>query len=146
MPSLTLQRSKQWLEEKGWHVGIVEQWNQWSRTRRDLYGLMDLVAIRHDLPGVWGVNAVDDGGVQQHIRKYLNGWTDEKKDRTYGPNPHLPVWLACGNRFSIFGWGKRNSAGYGSRKVWTLRVTEFVLNKQTHAVETKEVANIETPS
>lgn len=92
---------------------------------------MDLVAVRHDFKGVWGVNAVDDSGVQEHRKKYLDGYTIDRgarKGQWSGPNTHLPVWLAAGNRFSIFAWGKRSSDGRGSRKVWTLRLVEFELN------------------
>ncbi len=137
MASIPLQRSKAWLKEKGWHVWIVERWNQFAGVRQDMYGCIDLVAIRHDLRGVWGINACGED-VQGHVKKYLNGWEHPKKG-LQPPNPHLPVWLAGGNRFSIFGWGKRSMSGYGSRKVWTLRVVEFLLNGQTHAIETKEI-------
>lgn len=131
MASIPLQRSKQWLEEKGWHVWITEVWNSWAHIRQDLYGLHDLAAIRHDSPGVWGINACEDSGaVSEHIKRYLNGGiieTGKKKGQTFPPNAHLPVWLAAGNRFSIMGWGKRSSEGRGSRKVWTLRMVEFFL-------------------
>lgn len=127
MSSLALQRSKKYLEEKGWHVAIVEHWNQWAHIRQDLFGLHDLVAVRHDSNGVWGINACEDNGaVQAHCSKYLNGYNDPKRGRQL-PNPHLSVWLASGNRFSLFGWGKRSSDGRGSRKVWTLRVMEAYL-------------------
>ena len=125
---MALQRSKAYLEEKGFHVWIVEVWNSWTHTRRDLYGLCDLVAIRHAREGIWGINAAEDNGaVQEHVKKYLNGWLDPKKGQQ-PPNPHLPVWLSGKNRFSIFGWGKRSSDGRGSRKVWTLRIMEAYLD------------------
>lgn len=128
MSAVALQRSKQYLEDKGWHVAITEKWNQWAHIRQDLYGLHDLVAVRHDSNGVWGVNACEDNGaVQGHIEKYLNGYEHPTKGHQL-PNPHLPVWLAAGNRFSIMGWGKRSSDGRGSRKVWTLRIMESYLD------------------
>lgn len=127
MGAVPLQRTKAWFEDKGWHCWIVEHFNPWSHTRQDMYGFADLTAIRHDSNGVWAVNACQDNGeVQAHVDKYINGWVDVKKGKTYGPNPHLPVWLAAGNRFSIFGWGKRG--GVGKRKTWTLRAVEFYLN------------------
>lgn len=98
-------------------------WNQWSHTRSDGYGFIDLTAIRHDFKGVWGINACAED-VQEHIRKYTEGWDHPKKGRQ-PPNPHLPVWLSGGNRFSIFGWGKRGAMG--KRKMWTLRVAEAYL-------------------
>jgi hypothetical protein len=126
--AIALQRSKKYLEQKGWHVWIVEHFNQWAHVRQDLYGFGDLVAIRHDSNGVWAINAcTDEGEVKSHIDKYLNGYDNPKKGRQ-PPNPHLPVWLASKNRFSLFGWGKRNQGGIGSRKVWTLRIIEFYLN------------------
>lgn len=128
MASIPLQRSKAYLEEKGWHVWIVEVWNQWAHIRQDMYGFADLVAIRHDMKGVWAINACEDNGgaVTDHVKKYLNGWDHPKKGRQ-PPNSHLPIWLSAGNRFSIMGWGKRCIAGTGSRKVWTLRMVEFFM-------------------
>lgn len=136
MASISLQRSKKWLEEKGWHVWVTEVWNSWAHIRVDQYGLHDLVAIRHDSPGVWGINACEDNGsVKGHVDKYLDGWDHPEKGRQ-GPNVHLPVWLASGNRFSIFGWGKRGAMG--KRKAWTLRVVDFYLDGAE--VKWKEVA------
>lgn len=127
MGAIALQRSKAWLEKRGWHCWIVEHFNPWAHIRQDAYGMLDLIAIRHDFKGVWGVNATQDNGeVQEHVSKYSDGYDDTKKGRQ-PPNPHLPVWLSGNNRFSIFGWGKRASDGRGSRKVWTLRVVEAYL-------------------
>ena len=126
MASIPLQRSKAWLEEKGFHVWIVEHFNPFAHIRQDMYGFADLVAIRHDMKGVWAINACGEN-VKEHIGKYLNGWTHPKKGQQ-PPNPHLPVWLCGGNRMSIMGWGKRSSDGKGSRKVWTLRLVEFYLD------------------
>jgi len=94
-----------------------------------MYGLHDLTAIRHDQRGIWGINACEDNGaVSEHIKKYLDGWDHPKKGRQ-PPNPHLACWLAGGNRFSIFGWGKRGDRG--KRKTWTLRVVDFYLDGAT---------------
>lgn len=126
MSAVPLQRTKKWLQDKGWHVWITEIFNPWAHIRQDMFGLHDLCAIRHDSNGVWGINAAEDNGaVAGHIRKYIDGWEHPKKG-WIGPNPHLPVWLAAGNRFSIFGWGKRGDRG--KRKLWTLRVVEFYLD------------------
>lgn len=132
MASISLQRSKAYLEDKGWHVWITEVWNSWAHIRQDAFGLMDLMAVRHDSKGVWGLNACEDNGaVQEHVKAYLNGGirkSGKHKGEPFPPNPHLPVWLAAGNRFSIMGWGKRSSDGQGSRKIWTLRMLEASLN------------------
>lgn len=127
MSAIALQRSKKWLEKRGWHCWITEHFNPWARIRQDAFGLFDLMSIRHDSNGVFGINACeDDGEVKAHVDRYLNGYVDIRKGRTYGPNNHLPVWLAAGNRFSIMGWGKRGAQG--KRKTWTLRMVEFSLD------------------
>lgn len=141
MGSVPLQRSKAWLEDKGWHVYVTEVWNSWAHIRQDLYGLHDLVAIRHDSSGVWGINACEDNGaVSGHVSKYLDGYEHPKKGHM-PPNAHLPVWLAAGNKFSIFGWGKRGAVG--KRKVWTLRVLEAYLDGAE--VKFREAVTIEEP-
>lgn len=124
MSAVPYQRTNKWLKDRGWHTWRWETFNQWSHTRLDGYGLIDITAIRHDFKGVWGINACGED-VKSHVDKYLNGYDHPKKGRQ-GPNPHLPVWLSGGNRFSIFGWRKRGGAG--ERKTWQLRVVEFYLD------------------
>lgn len=128
MSSIALQRSKRYLELKGWHVDVLERWLMGANIRKDFLGLGDLGAVRHDFKGTWYVNACEDNGaVAEHIKAYLNGGirkSGKMKGQPFPPNPHLPV-LLCGNRFSIFGWGMRGAAG--KRKTWTLRMVDFYL-------------------
>ena len=42
-----LQRSKKLLEEQGYLVAIVERWNPWAKVRQDLFGIIDLLAIKY---------------------------------------------------------------------------------------------------
>jgi len=140
--SIPLQRSKQYLEEKGFHVWILEHWNSWVHIRQDAWGLADLGAFRHDVKGTWYVNACEDNGaVSEHIKAYLNGGirkNGKHMGESFPPNPHLPVMLAAGNRFSIMGWGKRCRDGRGTRKEWTMRLIEFYLDGAE--VKWKEIA------
>lgn len=148
MASIPLQRTKAWLEAQGYHVAICERWNQWAHVRQDQFGINDLEAIRHDKPGVWGLNATGDGEIQAHIHKYLNGGIIEngkRKGETFPPNPHLPIWLSAGNRFSIIGWGKRCQDGRGSRKVWTLKIMDLKLGN-AGVIYPEEAVNDHDPS
>lgn len=142
MASIALQRSKEWLEKKGWHVDVLERWIMGANIRKDFLGLGDLGAVRHDFKGTWYINACEDNGaVTDHIKSYLNGGirkSGKMKGQPFPPNPHLPV-LLCGNRFSIFGWGMRG--GRGERKTWTLRVVEFFL--EGPEVKWKEIPTID---
>lgn len=42
------QRSLAYLREQGYHVEIVEKWNSFNRSRKDLWGWADLLAIKRD--------------------------------------------------------------------------------------------------
>jgi hypothetical protein len=79
---------------------------------------MDLVAIRSDVTGVLGIQCCS-GDVTAHLKKYLEGWTDERTGKVWGPNEFLPIWKAAGNKILIHSWTKRGERG--KRKVWTLR-------------------------
>ncbi|USE79503.1 hypothetical protein NDR89_23210 [Cupriavidus gilardii] len=40
------QRSKEYLESQGYLVAIVERWNPFAKVRQDLFGFIDLLAVR----------------------------------------------------------------------------------------------------
>lgn len=42
------QRSKKLLEDQGYLVAIVEKWNVHAKVRQDLFGFVDLLAIREN--------------------------------------------------------------------------------------------------
>lgn len=105
-------RSKQALEKEGYLVARTEHWNGFARIRQDLYGIIDMVAIKEGHPGVLGVQTTSGDHVMDHFKKAL-------------ANKALPVWLKTGNRFEIHGW--RKILGEGSRPTWQCR--NVVLNE-----------------
>lgn len=40
------QRSLKYLREQGYTAEVTEKWNQWAKIRQDLFGIIDLVAIK----------------------------------------------------------------------------------------------------
>jgi hypothetical protein len=40
------QRSMAYLKKEGYRVAVVERWNPHARIRQDLFGVIDLLAIR----------------------------------------------------------------------------------------------------
>jgi hypothetical protein len=123
MSTLSLQRSKKLLEAQGFHVGILEHWNQWAHIRQDFLQLADLGAIHPDHNGTTYVQACGED-VSSHVAKLLCGYTDAK-GKIWPPNPHLSPLLRSGNKFFIWAWRLRGSQG--KRKTYQLRQIEFVL-------------------
>lgn len=100
------QRTLGELKKRGYTSAIVERWNQWAKVRQDLYGFIDVLAIKEGEPGVLAVQATSDSNVAARITKI-------------SALPAAQVWLKSGNRIVVWGWGKKGKAG--KRKLWTLR-------------------------
>lgn len=87
------QRTLKYLRDQGYKADVVEYWNSFARVRRDLFGIIDIVAVKIGCPGVLGVQATSYSNVSARIRKAKENTT-------------LPVWIAAGNPFVIHGWRK----------------------------------------
>jgi hypothetical protein len=103
-------RSLERLRKEGWTAGVVEKWIPMTKQRLDLFGCIDIVAVR---PGqTLGVQATSDSNVNGRITKSIQ-------------LPGLLAWLQASNRFQVWGWGKKGKKG--QRKLWSLRIQEIVL-------------------
>lgn len=105
-------RSLARLKSDGWTSAIVEKWNPHARIRQDLFGCIDLVAVR---PGcVLGVQAC--AGASHAARR-----TKAEEE------PRLREWLRAGATFQVWSWSKQGP--HGKRKLWTLRRETAVLTE-----------------
>lgn len=43
-------KARRWLEKSGWTVDVTEHWNHFSKRRHDLFGFVDMIAIRAGAP------------------------------------------------------------------------------------------------
>jgi hypothetical protein len=82
------------LRREGFTAGVVERWLPYARMRSDLFGCMDVVAVRGGEPGVLGVQATTAANLAARLKKAKQ-------------QPELRAWLAAGNRFAVFAWHKR---------------------------------------
>jgi hypothetical protein len=98
------QRSLKHLRAAGYHVEIVERWNQWSRSRHDLFNMFDLLALHPDGTLV-GVQVTSTDHVAERVAKLE-------------ANPLLAIWITK-NTAVVHGWAKRGPRG--KRKLWTLK-------------------------
>ena len=108
------QRSLAALRKDGWTCEIVEHWNSFSRTRRDLFGGLDILAIRDG--ETLGVQTTSGTNVSARLAKIK-------------AEPRLAQWLRAGNRLMVHGW--RKVGARGAVKKWECRVEEVTLEALT---------------
>ncbi len=97
------------LREAGFTCGVVEKWNMHAKIRQDLFGFIDIVAMRGD---VIGVQATTMANKSSHVDKILA----EKRAR---------LWLLAGGRIQLWSW--RKLAVKVNRKSWQADVMEITL-------------------
>lgn len=108
MPSLPTQRTLAALRAAGYEVDISERYNHFSRKKNDLFGFIDLVAIRAG--EILGVQATGNEHGATRMRKIE-------------AEPRAGLWLRAGGRIEVWSWDLRGARG--KRKAWTLRRLAF---------------------
>lgn len=88
------QRSLAYLRDEGYLVAIVEHWNPFARIRQDMFGFIDLLAIRRDETLAVQVTA---SGVSSRVKKIE-------------ASPHLGRVREAGWKIFVHGW-RKNAAG-----------------------------------
>lgn len=94
------------LREDGYHAQVVEKWNPFAHIRQDLFGAIDIIAVKKDQPGCLGIQTTSTPNMSARIDKSLT-------------LPAMRAFVEAGNRFMVWGWAKRGARG--ERKVWTLK-------------------------
>jgi hypothetical protein len=82
------------LRRAGYLVDVCERWVPRANVRRDLFTVIDVVAITVGKP-ILGVQATSLANVSARVKKAREC-------------PALAVWLRTGARFQVFGWTKRH--------------------------------------
>lgn len=104
------QRSLKYLREVKKHeVDICEKWNSYTKTRKDLFGVLDLVSLGEGF--IWGIQTTSGSG-SSRIAKIL-------------AEPRAKTWLENGGRIVVHGWSKRGPRGKVKR--WSVREVEVTL-------------------
>lgn len=102
------QRTLALARELGYTVAVVEKWNPHAKVRQDLFGCIDLVAMREGV-GIIGIQACAGSSHAARRDKML-------------AEPRLKTWVACGARAEVWSWAKQG--GRGERKTWKVRREE----------------------
>ena len=93
----------------GFTVAVVERWNPRVKIRQDLFGCIDLIAMKPGV-GVIGIQACAGASHAARKAKLL-------------AEPRMWEWLDSGARAEVWSWAKRGPRG--KRKTWTLRREEI---------------------
>lgn len=97
------QRSLKHLRAAGYLCAIVEKWNMHARIRQDMFGFIDVLAVKGD--DIVGVQACVGGDVSTRIKKIVE-------------HDNYPSVIAA-MRIIVHGW-RKNAAGK-----WVLREVEL---------------------
>jgi hypothetical protein len=108
--------------KRGWIAQVVEQTIPKTFIKRDLFGVIDIIAVCP--PGHY-----EDGegplysstGVIIGIQA-TSGSNHSARISKAKAEPRLAAWIGAGARFEIWSWAKQG--GRGKRKTWILRVEE----------------------
>lgn len=83
------------LRADGWLVAVVERWNPHARIRQDLFGVVDILALKDS--ETLAVQATSGSNVASRIKKIAD-------------HESTPYIRAAGWRFEVWGW-RKNSKG-----------------------------------
>lgn len=106
------QRSLAKLRKSDWLCASVERWNPHAKIRQDLFGFIDIVAVKDNI--VIGIQACVGNDTTKRIRKIVQASAAK-------------IWLNPPNRLiCVHGW--RKIGPRGKRKLWDCRETYVTLN------------------
>lgn len=90
------------LRAEGWLPAVVEKWNPHARIRQDLYGFIDILAIREG--ETLAVQACSYGDVSKRVKKISD-------------SDHIGSVREAGWRIEVWGWRKVNNR-------WQVRIVD----------------------
>jgi len=96
------QRSLRHLREQGYLAAVVEKWNPHARIRQDLFGVLDIVAIREG--ETLGVQTTSASGVSARVKKIAESET-------------VPALRKAGWLIHVHGWRKNAKGRWALREV-----------------------------
>lgn len=96
------ERTLKALRADGWLAAVVEKWNPHSKTRLDLFGFVDILAIRGE--ETLAVQATSRSNISSRVQKITD-------------HPNVGAVRDAGWKIMVYGWGKMANGRYECRKV-----------------------------
>lgn len=107
-PHSNAQESLKHMRKIGYTCAVVERWNSHAHIRQDLFGGIDLLAIRFGETA--GIQCSRSADLAAHRTKLLG-------------EPRMRSWVEAGNKLLLHGWDLKGKDG--TQKRWTLREEEL---------------------
>lgn len=111
------------LRKRGWTAQVVEQHLPFPKpfgTKRDLFGVIDIVAIA---PSELRLDGKRMAIVGIQATSGLTGGNHAARRAKILAEPRANQWVAAGGRLELWSWSKRGDRGKAKR--WTLRVETY---------------------
>lgn len=102
MASSPTQRTLEHLRKLGYLCAVVEHWNPHARIRQDLFGIIDVLALKDG--ETLAVQTTSAGNVASRVRKI-------------GECSHVGALRRAGWRIVVMGWRKGSNGRYTLREV-----------------------------
>lgn len=93
MATSPTQRSLKLLRGEDYTAQVVEKYITWTQRRIDLFGFIDIVAMKAGSPGLLGVQTTSGSNLTKRIKKAT-------------ALPECELWLLTGNSLEFHGWRK----------------------------------------
>lgn len=100
------ERTLKELRNDGYSAAVVEKWIPGANIRRDMFGIIDIVAIKY-LGETLGVQVCAYSGHAEHKKKIL-------------ASPYTRLWLSADRRLEIHSWRKVKNR-------WHVRIEEITV-------------------
>ena len=97
------------LRADGWSCWIVEHWDSFAHKRRDLFGCIDILALRGN--ETLAVQTTAASSVSARVKKIAD-------------NEHVPAMREAGWSIHVHGWAKRKVKRGGKAERWHCRVVD----------------------
>ena len=111
-------RTLKMLRDGGWLAEVVERWNPHSRTRHDLFGFADVLAVSPQ-GRIVAIQVTSGSNVSARVKKIAG-------------EPRSRVWLAAGGHVQVHGWRKLKRKRGGKAVKWEPVLKELTASDLDH--------------
>lgn len=110
------QKSLEFYRKQLYTCQVVEHFNSFARKRIDLFGFIDIVAIKEGETGVLGIQTTSKNNMNARILKIKR-------------EPIAKVWLLAGNKILVDGW-ERDVVGRFQRSSYEVTMENISINEK----------------